>query len=166
MTQTILAIDPGPVRSAFLLMDEGGLADFATEDNVEVLRYLRYEPLPAGTRLAVEMVASYGMPVGADVFETCVWVGRFWQAWLMGYAGNGAQPIRVYRREVKLHLCGRANAKDPNIRTALIDRYGNGQGKAAAIGTKAAPGPLYGVAGDVWAALGVAVTVADGAVSV
>jgi len=58
---------------------------------------------------------------------------------------------------VKLHLCGSARAKDTNIRQALIDRYGG----SAAIGKKAAPGPLYGVSKDVWSALAVAVTAAD-----
>jgi len=55
---------------------------------------------------------------------------------------------------VKMHLCGQARAKDANIRQALIDRFGG----AAAIGRKAAPGPLYGISGDVWQALGLAVT--------
>jgi len=61
---------------------------------------------------------------------------------------------RISRRAVKLHLCGSARAKDANIRQALIDRYGG----SAAIGRKAAPGPLYGVSKDVWSALAIAVT--------
>ena len=68
-------------------------------------------------------------------------------------------PSMVYRHEVKLHLCGSARAKDANVRQALIDRFG--PGKELAIGRKAAPGPLYGMTGDCWAALGVAVTDAD-----
>ena len=64
---------------------------------------------------------------------------------------------RIGRKAVKIHLCGSMRAKDPNIRQALIDRYGG----SSAIGRKATPGPLYGVAGDVWAALAVAVTHAD-----
>jgi hypothetical protein len=57
---------------------------------------------------------------------------------------------------VKLHLCKSTKANDASIRQALIDRYG--PGKERAIGTKKAPGPLYGVKADVWAALALAVT--------
>jgi hypothetical protein len=89
------------------------------------------------------------------LFETCVWIGRFVQEW---ETLTGAEPLRVFRREVKLHLCGSPRAKDANIRQALIDRYG---GKEAAIGRKASPGPLHGVSGDVWSALAVAVCAAD-----
>jgi hypothetical protein len=97
------------------------------------------------------------MAVGAEVFETCVWAGRFIERWYR----NPRRPthLRVYRRDVKLHLCGSMRAKDANVRQALIDRYGPGKEKA--IGRKAAPGPLYGISGDCWAALGVAVTAAE-----
>jgi hypothetical protein len=92
------------------------------------------------------MVASYGMPVGREVFETCVWIGRFQQSWRYPEAVK-----LVYRRDVKLHLCGNSRAKDANIRQALIDKLGP-------VGTKSAPGPLYGVKSHAWAAVAVAVT--------
>jgi hypothetical protein len=47
-------------------------------------------------------------------------------------------------------------AKDANIRQALIDRFGGS--KEAAIGTIKRQGPLYGVKGHEFAALAVAVT--------
>jgi hypothetical protein len=100
-------------------------------------------------KLYIEMVASYGMAVGRTVFETCVWIGRFVEAW-------GDNWDFVYRKDVKMHLCGQTRAKDSNIRQAIMDMYGSE--KAIAIGTKAKPGPLHGVSKDVWAALGVAIT--------
>jgi hypothetical protein len=147
----ILAIDPGPTESAWVLYDDVFKTPlrWAKELNI-VLR----QSLPASDRMAVEMIASYGMPVGAEVFDTCVWIGRLVERHLE----HGGGFKLVYRRDVKLHLCGDSRAKDANIRQALIDKWG---GKEAAIGRKAAPGPLYGITGDCWAALGVAVTAAE-----
>jgi hypothetical protein len=64
--------------------------------------------------------------------------------------------VLLPRRVVKLALCGDSRAKDANIRQALIDRFGG----SAAVGRKAAPGPLYGIHRDVWSALAIAVTYA------
>lgn len=168
----ILAIDPGPERSAWLVYKDGQPFEhrFGIDPNATVLERLRDSGgLGLGDepcRLAIESIASYGMAVGAEVFETCVWSGRFIQGWL----DAGLLPWReedsvrrVFRRDVKMHLCGSARAKDANVRQALIDRYG--PGKEAAIGKKATPGPLYGVTSHVWSALAVAVTAADTAVA-
>lgn len=149
----ILAIDPGPERSAWVEYEQGILAAFGIDSNAALLARI---PGTAADRFAIESIASYGMAVGAEVFETCVWVGRLIQRWEDSAGWTPAQ--RVYRRDVKLHLCGSARAKDANVRQALIDRYG---GKERAIGRKAAPGPLYGVTSHVWSALAVAVTAAD-----
>ena len=106
--------------------------------------------------LAIEMIASYGMPVGREVFETCVWIGRMVQV-----SHDPDNVVLVYRQAVKLHLCGTPRAKDSNIRQALLDLYPRtGGGKTPQIGTKALPGPLYGVTSHAWPALGVAITVA------
>ena len=104
--------------------------------------------------LAIEMVESFGMPVGKEVFQTVRWIGRFQQAFRDPEAAR-----LVYRKEVKLHLCGTARAKDPNVRAAIIDRFG--PGKDIAIGRKSSPGPLYGVSGHAWSALAVAMTAAS-----
>lgn len=153
----ILAIDPGPTESAWVAYDtqDKSLRCFDYQPNEQVL-------IDAfGTKadkLAVEMIASYGMPVGESVFETCVWVGRFIQQWTV--VNNPSLYQKVYRKDVKMHLCGSMKAKDGNVRQALMDRYGST--RQAAIGKRACPGPLYGVSGDVWAALGVAVTASEG----
>jgi len=147
----ILAIDPGPEQSAYCVYDTETQTPMSWGkcDNLMALVHVNFAD---ADRLAVEMVASYGMPVGAEVFATCVWAGRFIERWMPG-------DVRlVYRRDVKLHLCGDSRAKDANIRQAIIDRYG---GKAKAIGLKATPGVLYGLSGDCWSALGVAITAAE-----
>ena len=155
-----LAIDPGPERSAWLAYVSGDgdeIIGFGIESNPEVLsrirRFVGGMMFPGASRVVIEKIESFGMAVGAEVFETVFWSGRFAQA---------ADPMpveRVTRRAVKLHLCGSSRAKDANIRAALLDRYGPGKEKA--VGTKANPGPLYGISKDVWSALAVAVTAAD-----
>lgn len=113
-------------------------------------------PFTGCSHFVIEMISSYGMPVGKEVFETCVWIGRFLEA-IQQRAG--VVPSLMFRRDVKLHLCNSARAKDGEIRQALIDRYG--PGKERAIGLKASPGPLYSVKADVWQALALAVTFGD-----
>jgi len=145
----ILAVDPGNAQSALVKFDGHRVSDRVTLPNAAALEYLQQEQYGCD-HMAIEMIASYGMAVGREVFETCLWIGRFIQAW-----HAGLRHTLVYRQEVKLHLCGVARAKDANIRAALIDLFG---GKERAIGNKKSPGPLYGVVADEWAALAVAVT--------
>lgn len=152
----ILAIDPGNVHSAYCLYDEDKKLPIKYEklENYEFLDTL------SGLReqtdiLALEGIASYGMSVGQTVFDTCLWSGRFWQFW----ESSGGKTSFVYRKDVKMHLCGSMRAKDSNIRQSLMDRYGST--REAAIGKKASPGPLYKMAGDCWAAFGVAITFAE-----
>lgn len=150
----LLAIDPGNVESAWLLYDPSDEIPtaWAKVPNEEVLGVLSLEGDDRPTLLAVEMIASYGMAVGREVFDTCLWIGRFVERW-------GGDFRLVYRKEVARHLCGTDRAKDANVRQALVDKFG--PGKDVAIGRKATPGPLYGLTGDCWAALGVAVTAAE-----
>jgi hypothetical protein len=148
---SLLAIDPGTEESGFVVLEAGAVRHAGVLDNEQLLRMLRTSACHVETcgvqRVAIEMIASYGMPVGREVFETCVWIGRFIQAW------DGEYQL-VYRKDVKLHLCNSPRAKDPHIRQALIDKLGPQ-------GTKKAPGPTYGVKSHAWAALAVAVTAQD-----
>jgi hypothetical protein len=156
----VLALDPGPTQTGWVLFDGVRVVNCGVDRNASVLAMLllgrRSGVAGEAEHLAVEMVASYGMPVGREVFETVVWIGRFQQAW------RDPEAVRlVYRRDVKMHLCGKANAKDPNVRQALLDLFPRtGGGATPQIGTKAMPGPLYGVSTHVWPALGVAIVAA------
>jgi hypothetical protein len=149
----IYAIDPGPEKSALVLMEGQTIGGCLTESNDEIRQMLLHRPRQKSDVLVLEQIASFGMPVGAEVFETVFWSGRFVEVWGM------PSWHRVKRHEVKVHLCGSMRAKDANIRQALIDRFG--PGKATACGTKDKPGPLYGMHGDEWQALAAGVTWAD-----
>lgn len=151
----VLAIDPGSARSAWLTLNTatGGIRNAAASSNEHLLNLIRVDVRPGAPveGVVIEKIEGFGMAVGAEVFETVYWSGRFAEA---------AHPIpvwRIGRRIVKVHLCGTARAKDPNVRQVLIDRYGGPSSR----GTKSAPGPLYGIAKDLWSALAVAVTFAD-----
>lgn len=156
-SRRILAIDPGPAQSAWLEMAGGEPVTFGMMLNADVLTMLGGygDPMigiPLGA-VVIEEIQSYGMAVGREIFDTVRWAGRFEQA-------AGPTPVVLMpRRTVKLHLCGTSRAKDANVRQALLDRFG---GNTVAVGRKAAPGPLYGVSKDVWSALALAVTYADG----
>lgn len=151
----ILAIDPGTTRSAWCVVSGPNLLSFGIVPNEYLLDKLRarspegaFWEVSSATEVVIEKVESFGMAVGAEVFETVYWAGRFAEA---------ASPLpvaRIGRKAVKLHLCGSSRAKDPNIRAALIDRFGG----PAAIKRG---GQLHGVAKDVWAALAVGVTWLD-----
>lgn len=138
------AIDPGTTQSGWVLYDGARVLDSGVADNHDVLRWVQAGQ--GADRLAIEMIAGMGMTVGQTTFETVRWIGRFQQAW------RDPEAVRlVYRRQVKQELCGNQQAKDKNIRQALIDRIGP-------VGVKAKPGPCYGVSSHAWSALAIAVT--------
>ena len=145
----IFALDPGTTKTAFAVWDGSRLLESGIHDNADILAMCRGANV-AGRRMAVEMIASYGMAVGREVFETCVWIGRFVEA----FDSIGGTSMMAYRKDIKLHLCHSMRAKDSNIRQALVDRFGPP-------GTKKHPGPLYGAKSHVWSALAVAVFTHD-----
>ena len=155
----ILAIDPGNVESAYVLLDPQTYSpiEHAKVEN-STLREILLQKIKAlqSLEVAIEMVASYGMPVGREVFETCVWIGRYAEL-----LESSRIPVAfVYRKDVKMNLCGQTKAKDSNIRMALIDRFAvhdlkNGKG------TKANPDFFANFKSDQWAAMAVGVTYLD-----
>lgn len=136
-----------------VVLEDRRVTQHGTMPNAELLRLLSNLGPSCGV-LVLEKIEAMGMAVGAEVFETVFWTGRFAQTWKGPWD-------RVTRRQVKLHLCGHMRAKDPNVRQALIDRFSEGRGKEMAIGRAKQPGPLFGVAGDQWSALAVAITWLD-----
>lgn len=144
----IFAIDPGSVRSAYVVVDENlKPLNFGIIENKELLEIIiNFKHCD----FAIEMIASYGMPVGKEVFDTCVWIGRFYQVISM----FNKNPTFIYRMDEKMAICHNTRARDSNIRQALIDRFG-------IVGTKKNKGWFYGFKKDIWQAYAVAVTYHD-----
>jgi len=150
----ILAIDPGNVESAYVVLDENlKPVEFGKWENNRLAFCLFDIILEHKIKhVAIEMIASYGMAVGESVFNTCVWVGRLTER---AYSNVIVDKVTyIYRKDEKINLCHTMKAKDGNIRQALIDRFG-------VVGTKKSPGWFYGVSKDVWAAIAVGVTYHD-----
>jgi len=100
--------------------------------------------------LVIEQIKSYGNAMGQSTIDTIFWSGRFAEAFVGKF-------YLLPRVEVKKHLCHTGAAKDTNVKQALVDRFAYGvrnHGK----GIKSDPGFFYGFVGDVYAAMGVAVT--------
>lgn len=155
----ILAIDPGNEYSGYVLVeaDEADITkvlDVGKIRNEEIYNVLGKDY----DHLAIEMIAGMGMTVGAEVFETCVWIGKFLE--YARFTDRKFQTQRIYRRDEKICLCGAPTAKDANIRQALCDRYAAGQPNYGK-GTKKNKGFFYGFSADMWAAMAVAVTYYD-----
>ena len=148
----LLAIDPGNEKSGYCWIRDGKPLLFGIVTNAEMLKgidqFFRTDP-DRGKRVACECIASYGMPVGREVFETCMMIGRIIERCEDGW---NARVQLVYRKDVKLHLCNSPRANDATIWQAILDRYG---GKEFAVGRKAQQGVLYGLTSHCRAALAV-----------
>lgn len=156
----LLAIDPGPVESAWVLydVDNKTVVDWYKTKNDRVRTFVwRYEGDFKPSFLAIEEIKSYGNVIGDSTIQTCVWIGRFLEMWDWNLYRD-EEAFLIPRKEVVTHICNNPKAGDKNVRQALIDRWG---GKQEAIGLKATPGPLYGLKEDGWSALAVAVTCAE-----
>jgi len=149
----VIAIDPGPVNSAYVFMSGGNPVEFGKCENIEIKRrVMSLIDVPGVKNIVCEKVASYGMPVGAEVFETVFFSGELSEMVI----SLGAKFERIPRMEVKMHLCHQTKGvNDSVIRQALVDRFGPGKEKA--IGTKKSPGPCYGITKDCWQALALGV---------
>ena len=149
----LLAIDPGTSQSAFLVLDTD---TYSIIDKGKVENDVLIGMVKTGyfDMLVIEWIQNYGARLiggkvvggaGQSVFETCRYVGRIQQIAL----DMGSKVELVYRTTIKAHITGKANANDKQVRSCLLDRYGEK-------GTKSKPGILYGVNNDMFSALAVA----------
>lgn len=165
MRSFILAIDPGTTASGIVLMNSVTYRPLyaekiANEEFLEKLEdILPCWPHEENVEAVIEMVSHYGtgMPAGREVFETCIWIGRFWQK-----LKTLEIPVAtITRKSVKMQICGHdAGVRDVNIRIVLCDRFAFGCPNFGK-GSKAHPGFFYGFKADIWAAYAVGVAYID-----
>lgn len=146
----IFAIDPGCAQSAYCMMDRDAVPmHFDKVPNEDLILILR-NYAKSLTAVVIERVASYGMPVGREVFETCEWIGRYTQV-----ATDLKLPVEyVFRQEEKLAICHSPKATDATIRKALIDRFAKHDFRTGK-GVRTKPDFFYGFRADCWSAFAV-----------
>lgn len=151
----ILGIDPGTTESGWVIYDteNHSIIDKGIDENETVLLTVINKESDA---VAIEMVASYGMPVGKETFETVYWIGRFAEMAISLSKGV----YRYYKKtDINPSICFNSKANDSIIRRALLDMFPKtGGGSEPSIGTKKQQGPLYGFNSHMYPALAVALT--------
>ncbi len=156
----VLGLDPGYKESALVAITDNvtgplKIGQALICDNVTMLTNL--EDLKAeaahsgGYVLVLEQMQMFrsAFGVGAEVFDSVFWTGRFAQIW------SPRRFERLLRAKVRGHLQAMKGG-DAAVRQGLINRFGGY--KDVAIGTKKTPGPLYGIKSHEWSALALAVT--------
>lgn len=152
----VLGIDPGPTSSGVVLYDGAAGAVRFSDGAMTVAEVATWLAVSAWRQdrplVAIERVQAAGIS-GASLLQTSEVVGRVWQA----AEALGYEVRLVYRREVCRVLDVSGGGKDAQVRQRMIEAHPGG------VGTKKAPGPLYGVSSHAWQALGLAYAVAHGA---
>lgn len=154
-THAVIGIDPGPKDHAAVMLHNGRAAIVESLDHRELA--ISFGTLGIHTvTVAFEQFAPFGSSLDdgslRTIFETGKLVAQLQRL-------GSIRCVGLRRQQVKRYLVGRSACGDPQVRGSLIERFG--PTKELAVGTKKAPGPLYGISGHHWAALAVAVTASD-----
>ena len=182
MISPFIALDPGNTHTAFMFPEPGSWdgktfkpARWDKVPNKEILDIISIVQAP----VVCEFPYPRGQGVSWQTLATCREAGRFQRQAEI----HGLPWIEMDRTHIKQFLCpGKAHPKDKHVREAIIALYG---GEAAVAGGKCkmckgkgvtgrgkvkegcthcgasgevAPGHLYGISADCWAALAVALT--------
>lgn len=151
MTPAILAIDPGPRDSAWLLLDGDRVIDRVIGPNQAALEEVRFQRR-SRIDVVIETIEPWGGVVGPPALETMFWVGRLVEAWQPG-------EVTLLRRSRVLPAIGvprlPSGKAQAAARAILIERWGGGNPVKR-------DHPLHGVREDLWSALALAVAYQEG----
>lgn len=137
----VLAVDPGNGQSGVVRFDGQRVLYAGVIENPDVLKIIADDRSDV---LAIELFVATNQRLGNESIETIHWGGRFHQS-----SGDPDSVVLVPRYQVKKSLGLGHRDGDKEVNSAL-------QRVLGPKGTKAAPGPCYGVSSHAWAALGVA----------
>ncbi len=140
MVSRILAVDPGTLQSGYVLYD-GRVITSGVMPNEDLLKIVADDNSDV---LAIEKIVNQGNLIGQETIDSVEWIGRFQQAW-----GCPEDVLKIPRRDVKKALGIPGSSDDAKVNARLRELIGEK-------GTKANPGPTFGVSSHAWAALGVA----------
>lgn len=159
----ILGVDPG-ARTGLALYDNRTqrVVWSATLQPCEALEVLRSGQHQGHhwSLVGIERLTSTGR-ANSDILRAAEDSGRMYEAASRPMAPDMLQPMVVWRtrREVCRHWQVSGAGKDGQIIDRLCEAHGLSRREAK--GRKACPGPFFGVSGDAWQALGVAVMLAE-----
>ena len=120
----IIGIDPGTTESGIVVIDNDYTVVSAEKELNENIawKWLDNESIIRDQvdTVVIEAIQSYGMAVGASVFTTCFWIGRFWQKAL-----EGNVDVFLYSRpKIFRGVVGQSKGGDAAMRQALLTRFG------------------------------------------
>jgi hypothetical protein len=138
----VLAIDPGTHESGYVVYEDGRVVTSGVLPNDDLLKIVKDDNSDA---LAIEGFKARGNVIDNNCVQTIRWEGRFQQAW-----GCPEDVWLIPRMDVKKAIGVPGSADDAKVNARLRELVGEK-------GTKANPGPTFGVSTHAWAALGVAV---------
>lgn len=115
----VLAIDPGPVKSAYVLWDGTQLLDHADVPNEEYYEWrLHHWASVEFADCYIEKVVGMGQIAGAELFDTAFVAGRLFQCW----ARHRPFPATmVSRKDAKRHFAAK---NDAEVARYLQQRFG------------------------------------------
>lgn len=159
MHRWIISVDPGPTNHGWAILDrpDGVLLPrialtghgpwAALERDIATVACCDEAFGNDTTSLVVEKMRNYGRVMGNDAIMTSFEAGRVVASVTCSYPH--CKVYLVSHPDWKLCLTGRAQAKDTEIRGALLELFpGTGGGACPQIGTQKEPGPLFLMKGE------------------
>jgi len=156
-----IGIDPGQRHSGIVLLrDPFNVERFieasVDSDNTDVIAWLRDRvAILRPAVIVIEDMQATGVPCGHALLDTARWIGQLKEAAQHTASVYGGKVVMLTRSKVRMLLGAK---KDGAVRQAVLAMFRKtGGGTTEQVGTKKWPGPLYGVTGHAWQAVGVCI---------